>query len=185
MAAYNSGFWGSEPPLSSEIINPLIKYNRLEKPFLWLIAIADWLLQYNVKYAISSCTQTQTPLSQKSRSAPVQTGHHANCANRAATYSKAAKNAWYAWSQVTKPYQTLPMYNVRFSKQIFLALPSNFMVQDPSSLSREQTISTASGQWVTRKIKYVHLKHRPVWRSISAHIDHLVATLHHLPKGFL
>ena len=51
------------------------------------------------------------------------------------------------------------MYNVRFSKQIFLALPSSFMVQDPSSLRTEQTISTASGQWVIRKIKYVHLKH--------------------------
>ena len=43
-------------------------------------------------------------------------------------------------------YQTLPMYNVRFSKQIFLALPSSFMVQDPSSLRTEQTISTAQGK---------------------------------------
>ena len=54
----------------------------------------------------------------------------------------------------------MSMYNVRFSKQIFLALTSSFMVQDPSSLRTEQTISTASGQWVTRKIKYVHLKHQ-------------------------
>ena len=53
------------------------------------------------------------------------------------------------------------------------------MVQDPSSLRTEQTISTTSGQWVTRKIKYVHLNYkacevyRPVWCSISAHIDHI------------
>ena len=88
-------------------------------------------------------------------------------------------------------YQTLPMYNVRSSKQIFLALlSSSVMVQDPSSLRREQTISTAScramghqeNQICPSKASEVN---RPVWCSISAHIDHLVATLHHLPKGFL
>ena len=58
------------------------------------------------------------------------------------------------------------------------------MVQDPSSLRTEQTISTASGQSVIGKIEYVHLKHLRS-TGISAHIDHLVATLHHPPKGFL
>ena len=81
------------------------------------------------------------------------------------------------------------MYNVRFSKQIFLALPSSYMVQDPSSLRTEQTISTASGQLGHQENKICPSKasevYRPVWCSISAHIDHLVATLHHLPKGFL
>ena len=61
------------------------------------------------------------------------------------------------------------------------------MVQDPSSLRTEHTISTASGQWVIRKMKYACPSkasevYRPVWCSISAHTDHLVATLHHLPN---
>ena len=34
------------------------------------------------------------------------------------------------------PISTLPMYNKRFGKQFFLALPSSFMVQDPSGLRR-------------------------------------------------
>ena len=40
---------------------------------LLLIAIADWLLQvfFAKKNAICSCTQAQTPLHKKSRSAPV------------------------------------------------------------------------------------------------------------------
>ena len=64
------------------------------------------------------------------------------------------------------------------------------MVQDPSSLRTEQTISTASGQWVIRKIKFVHLKHlrsTGLYGAQLVHIiiDHLVATLHHPPKGFL
>ena len=74
-------------------------------------------------------------------------------------------------------YQTLPMYNVRFSKQIFLALLSSFMVQDPSSLRREQTISTASGQWVIRKIKYVHLKHLRSTGLYGAQLVHILTTL--------
>ena len=90
-----------------------------------------------------------------------------------------------------KSYQTLPMYNVRFSKQIFLALLSSFMVQDPSSLLKERAdyiycIRAMRGHQENKicpsKASEVN---RPVWCSISAHIDHLVATLHHLPKGFL
>ena len=68
----------------------------------------------------------------------------------------------------------MSMYNVRFSKQIVLALPSSFMVQDPSSLRTEQTISTASGQWAIRQIKYVHLKHL---RSTGAQLVHILTTL--------
>ena len=76
-----------------------------------------------------------------------------------------------------KSYQTLPMYNGRFSKQIFLALLSSFVVQDPSSLRREQTISTASGQWVIRKIKYVHLKHLRSTGLYGAQLVHILTTL--------
>ena len=74
-------------------------------------------------------------------------------------------------------YGTMSMYNVRFSKQIFLALPSSFMVQDPSSLRTEQTISTASGQWVIRKIKYVHLKHLRSTGLYGAQLVHILTTL--------
>ena len=73
---------------------------------------------------------------------------------------------WSASQRIFEAYIGMSMYNVRFSKQIFLALPMGH---------QENKICPSKASEV----------YRPVWCSISAHIDHFVATLHHLPKDFL
>ena len=57
------------------------------------------------------------------------------------------------------------------------------MVQDLSSLRTEQTISTASGQWVIMKIKYVHLKHLKSTGLYGAQLVHILTTLLPLCTG--
>ena len=89
------------------------------------------------------------------------------------------------------------MYNVRFSKQIFLALLLAKQEKSVKQLHGARSFKPkerAGYIYCIRAMGHQENKicpskasevNRPVWCSISAHIDHLVATLHHLPKGLL